>query len=190
MIHRLPSLLLWTGLCGVVSLAGGCAKSEPPAPPKEEASAPKPPRASTEEFWTSEQLVYLREKFGELESTPGTGLFHKVLQPGTGDERPGRANLVTVHYRGTFLDDRVFDDSRLKGRPFQFRVGVGHVIKGWDLAVADMRKGEKRLVVVPYWLGYGASGRIPTIMPRATLVFEIELLDWQSTAKVPGTPPS
>ena len=166
---------------------GGCAKPETPSPAAQaEVSAPKPPQSSTDEVWTSEQLQFLQEKFGALETTP-SGLHYKIVQPGSGEARPNRANLVSVFYRGTFLDGRVFDE-RMKDKPFQFRLGVGHVIKGWDQAVAEMHKGEKRLIVVPYWLGYGAAGKIPYILPRATLVFEIELLDWQSTSKVPGGP--
>lgn len=176
--------VLGLGALGVAALIGGCAKSETPPPAAQEVRPPKPPAAANDEVWTSEQLVYLQEKFGALETTDA-GLRYKILQPGTGEAKPSRANLVSVFYRGTFLDGRLFDE-RMKGKPFQFRVGVGQVIKGWDQAVADMRKGEKRLVVVPYWLGYGAAGKIPYIMPRAVLVFEIELLDWESTAKVPG----
>ena len=177
--------LCWACVGVAAGLAGGCAKPEAPPEPRPEASAPKPPAAAQDEVWTSEQLVFLQEKFGAMETTP-SGLHYKIVQPGTGEARPSRANLVSVHYRGTFLDGRVFDDSLAKGRPFQFRVGVGHVIKGWDQAVVEMRRGEKRLVVVPYWLGYGVGGKIPYILPRATLVFDIELLDWESTAKVPG----
>jgi FKBP-type peptidyl-prolyl cis-trans isomerase len=178
--------LLWLGAAVAAGVAGGCAKSEPTTEPKAQVSAPKPPPAATDEVWTSEQLVFVQEKFGPMDTTP-SGLRYKILQPGTGEARPSRANLTSVYYRGTFLDGRTFDE-RLKGAPFRFRVGVGHVIKGWDEAVIDMRKGEKRLVVVPYWLGYGVAGKIPYILPRATLVFEIELLDWESTSTVPGGP--
>ncbi len=184
-MNRRMFALLGLGALAVVALVGGCAKSEPPTTPAPAASAPKPPPSAIDEVWTSEQLVFLQEKFGALETTP-SGLRFKILQPGAGEARPNRANLVSVHYRGTFLDGRVFDE-RLKS-PFQFRVGVGKVIKGWDEAVMAMQKGEKRLIVVPYWLGYGVAGKIPYIMPRATLVFEIELLDWESTAKIPGAP--
>ncbi|MBK8475111.1 MAG: FKBP-type peptidyl-prolyl cis-trans isomerase [Opitutaceae bacterium] len=175
--------LLGLGALTAVALIGGCAKSEPPAPPPPAPSVPKPPLAATDEVWTSEQLAFLQEKFGALETT-ASGLRYKILQPGTGEARPNRANQVSVYYRGTFLDGRMFDE-RLKS-PFSFRVGVGKVIKGWDEAVMAMQKGEKRLIVVPYWLGYGVAGKIPYIMPRATLVFEIELLGWESTAKIPG----
>ena len=177
-----PLLLLAGAL-----LAGGCAKqSEPPAEPQP-AAAPKPPPAATEEVWTADQIAFIREKFGELERTP-TGMYFKILQPGEGEAKPARANLCTVHYRGSFFDGRVFDESYRRGRPFKFRVGVRQVIKGWDEAVAEMRKGEKRLIVVPYLLGYGAEGKIPVIMPRTPLVFEIELLDWETTTRVPTGP--
>jgi FKBP-type peptidyl-prolyl cis-trans isomerase len=171
---------------GVVAsvLSAGCSRRDEPAAEPPAAAAPKTPRPSTEEVWTSEQLVFLKEKFGELQST-STGLYYKILRPGVGDAKPERAKLCTVHYRGTFLDDRVFDESYKRGQPFKFRVGVPGVIPGWNQAVADMHKGEKRLVVVPYWLGYGVQGRIPVIPPRATLVFEIELLGWETTSKVP-----
>ena len=156
-------------------------KAEPPPPPP---AAPKPPAASTEAVWTAEQIAFITEKFGELQRTD-SGLYFKVLQPGQGDEKPPRGKLCSVRYRGTFLDGRVFDQTR-DDAPRQFRVGVGHVIKGWDQTLADMRKGEKRLIVVPYWLGYGEQGKIPYILPRATLVFEIELLGWVDTTKVPA----
>lgn len=172
------------GAAAGLFLAAGCARQEEAAPPP--AAENRPPPASTEEVWTAEQLAFLHEKFGELEHT-SSGLHYKILQPGTGEAKPSRANLCTVHYRGTFLDGRVFDESYRRQQPFKFRVGVRQVIKAWDEAVADMRKGEKRLIVAPYWLGYGAQGKIPVIMPRATLVFEIELLDWESTTKVPTT---
>ena len=182
-MRRTIALLL--GLPAALGVFGvGCSRREEPPPEPAAAAAPKTPRPSTEEVWTAEQLVFLKEKFGELQSTP-SGLYYKILRPGEGDAKPSRANLCTVHYRGTFLDDRVFDESYKRGQPFKFRVGVPGVIQGWNEAVADMHKGEKRLVVVPYWLGYGVQGRIPVIMPRTTLVFEIELLGWETTTKVP-----
>ncbi len=180
-----PRFTRITLLAAAVFLLAACTRKEEPAPAAP-AAAPKPPPASNEEVWTAEQIAFIREKFGELQPT-NSGLYYKILQPGQGEEKPPRAKLCTVHYRGTFLDGRMFDESARHGGPFKFRVGLGRVIKGWDESVADMRRGEKRLVVVPYWLGYGTKGQIPVIMPRATLVFEIELLEWENTTKVPGT---
>lgn len=182
-------VLLGCGLGALLVLGAGCgAKTDSAAATPAAAETPataKPPPASTKEEWTGEQLAFIKEKFGELQSTP-TGLLYRILQPGQGEERPPRGKLCTVHYRGTFLDGKVFDESYRRGEPFKFRVGVKQVIAGWDESVATMRKGEKRLIVVPYWLGYGAQGKIPYIMPRTTLVFEIELLDWAATSAVPS----
>jgi FKBP-type peptidyl-prolyl cis-trans isomerase len=85
-----------------------------------------------------------------------------------------------VQYEGRLLrDGTLFDSSYARRRPFIFQVGMGKVIPGWDAAVLDMKRGEKRTVIVPWWLGYGANGIPPKIPARASLVFEIELLDFQ-----------
>ncbi len=184
MKRRLPVLAMAAGLL----LGSGCTpKSEEPGRegPAREAEAAKVPRPSKDHSWTGEEIVFLKEKFGELQHS-ASGLYFKVLQPGEGEEKPPRGKLCAVRYRGTFLNDKVFDE-RLKS-PFKFRVGIGQVIRGWDEAVADMRRGEKRLVVVPYWLGYGEQGKVPYIMPRTTLVFEIELEGWETTTGIPVAP--
>lgn len=102
------------------------------------------------------------------------GIFGKVLRKGFG-EPPAAGSTVAVIYKGSLLDGTVFDQSALSGGPFRFRVGVGEVIPGWDKVVATMRKGEKRLVVIPPELAYGASGAGGVIPPNAFLVFEMEL---------------
>lgn len=86
-------------------------------------------------------------------------------------------DTVTVHYVGTLLNGTQFDSSYPSGRPFTFRIGAGQVIPGWDEAFPLMRKGDKRTLIVPYWLAYGVNGRPPKIPPRATLVFDVEVLD-------------
>ncbi len=78
-----------------------------------------------------------------------------------------------MHYVGRLDNGKIFDQSRA---PFEFRLGVGRVIKGWDLGVASMRVGGKRKLIVPAKLAYGAAGVPGTIPPNATLTFEVELL--------------
>ncbi|MQA60417.1 MAG: FKBP-type peptidyl-prolyl cis-trans isomerase [Actinophytocola sp.] len=84
---------------------------------------------------------------------------------------------VAVHYVGTLTDGQKFDSSRDRAQPFQFPLGAGHVIQGWDKGVAGMRVGGLRKLTVPPHLGYGERGFPPVIPANATLVFEVELLD-------------
>ncbi len=107
-----------------------------------------------------------------------SGLRHVQHRPGTGSP-PATGALVVAHYHGTLLDGTKFDSSYDRGVPYSFRVGAGEVIKGWDEAFAQMTKGEKRTLIVPWWLAYGAEGRPPRIPPRATLIFEVELVEIQ-----------
>ncbi len=109
----------------------------------------------------------------KLIKTP-SGLQYADIVVGTGAEAvPGKT--VSVHYVGTLTDGKKFDSSRDRNEPFEFTLGDGHVIKGWDEGVAGMRVGGTRKLIIPPDLAYGnrAVGSIP---PNSTLVFEVELL--------------
>lgn len=104
-----------------------------------------------------------------------SGLKYKELQPGTGATAE-RGQNVQVHYTGWLRSGKQFDSSVGRGQPFQFQLGAGRVIKGWDEGVAGMRVGGKRMLLIPPQLGYGARGAGGKIPPNAELVFEVELL--------------
>lgn len=84
-------------------------------------------------------------------------------------------NDVTVHYEGRLTDGKVFDASHKRG-PFEFKLGAGRVIAGWDMGVAGMKVGGKRRLTIPGELAYGSRGVPGVIPPDATLVFDVELI--------------
>ena len=102
------------------------------------------------------------------------GLQIQDLTVGTGPEvKLGQG--LTMHYSGTLEDGTKFDSSYDRGEPFQFVLGAGQVIQGWDLGVQGMKVGGKRKLIIPPTLGYGERG-IGPIPPNATLIFEVEVL--------------
>lgn len=104
-----------------------------------------------------------------------TGLRYVILREGEGPS-PKPGDKVNVLYVGRLLDGKVFDEAKDPSQPFTFRVRRDMVIEGWDQVLQLMRKGEKRLVIIPPEMGYGTRGQPPKIGRNATLVFEIELL--------------
>jgi FKBP-type peptidyl-prolyl cis-trans isomerase FkpA len=104
-----------------------------------------------------------------------SGLEYEDAVVGAGAS-PQKGQTVTVHYTGHLTDGKKFDSSVDRGQPFQFIIGVGQVIKGWDEGVMSMRVGGKRTLTIPAQLGYGARGAGNVIPPNATLVFDVELL--------------
>jgi len=111
---------------------------------------------------------------GGSETPTGSGLKYVDEVVGTG-ESPSPGKTVKVHYTGRLEDGTKFDSSVDRGQPFEFTIGVGQVIKGWDEGVMTMKVGGKRKLIVPPDLGYGADGAGP-IPPNSTLIFDVELL--------------
>jgi len=107
--------------------------------------------------------------------TTKSGLKYEDLKVGTGPS-PKTGQTVTVHYTGWLTNGSKFDSSRDRGQPFEFQIGVGQVIKGWDEGVATMKVGGRRKLTIPSQLGYGERGAGGAIPPNATLVFDVELL--------------
>lgn len=105
-----------------------------------------------------------------------SGVEYTDTVVGTGAS-PQTGQTVTVHYTGRLANGTKFDSSVDRGQPFQFTIGVGQVIKGWDEGVMSMNVGGKRTLTIPPQLGYGARGAGSVIPPNATLVFEVELLE-------------
>ena len=160
-----------------ISRSGFLSRKDPGEPTskymRETMDTPRTPQLSTEESAT------IAEKYGAATVRP-SGLRYIIRAPGTGDATPRSGQEVTVQYEGRLLaTGKKFDSSYDHHRPFSFMVGVGRVIPGWDAMVIEMKRGEKRTVIIPWWLGYGTRGAGSLIPPKASLVFEIELLDFQ-----------
>jgi len=119
-------------------------------------------------------LTLIATKYPGAQTT-ANGIRFLILKEGTGP-KPQAGNTVSVNYKGMFLNGETFDASDFHGGPFQFQAGAGRVIPGWDQMVLDMKKGEKRLVVLPPELAYGERGAGGVIPPNAFLVFEMELV--------------
>ncbi len=111
------------------------------------------------------------------------GLRIQIVFKGEGEEIKS-GEVARVHYTGWLYDEGApdgkgvkFDSSRDRGTPFAFKLGIGQVIQGWDLGVAGMMVGERRILTIPPELGYGDRGFGPDIPPGATLLFDVELVE-------------
>lgn len=123
-----------------------------------------------------DQKALIKKKWPKAVTT-ASGLMFVATTAGVGP-KPKKGSKIKAHYTGTLLDGKKFDSSRDRGRAFEFNVGMGRVIVGWDEAFLDMNKGEKRVLIIPHHLAYGERGYPPVIPPKATLVFDVELIDF------------
>ena len=126
------------------------------------------------EEYKEQNLLFLEEiALQEGVKKLAGGILYKVTEPGSGTVSPRPDNVVSVHYRGTLIDGREFDNSYERNCPEAFR--LNQVIEGWQIALQQMHVGDKWVVCIPYTSGYGnrASGPIPAF---STLIFEVELL--------------
>lgn len=125
-----------------------------------------------------EDVEFVEKKWPTAKRT-FTGLRYVILKPGdVSGPMPEKGNEVSVHYKGMLLDGTVFDQSQ-PGQPLTMRIGRGNLIEGWEQALQRMHKGEKWILIVPPEMAYGARGKPPTIKRNATLVFEMELVDFK-----------
>ena len=118
-----------------------------------------------------EKLIKISKGFNKTES----GLLYKIINKNN-KESPKTGDTVKVHYKGKLLDDTVFDSSYKRNQPFEFSIGLGQVIKGWDEGILLLGKGDKAQFIIPPNLAYGESGAGGVIPPNATLIFDVELL--------------
>jgi FKBP-type peptidyl-prolyl cis-trans isomerase len=144
---------------------------EPVSPGASSPSASEPPAKSSAP--ADKSLTQPVPKPEHLIKDPG-GYQYQDVVVGKG-KSPKKGQTVTVNYTGWLADGKQFDSTNIHG-PFSFRLDEKEVIEGWDLGIASMKVGGKRILVIPPNLAYGAGGNPPTIPPNATLTFEVELL--------------
>ena len=127
-----------------------------------------------------EDLEIVEKKWPEAKRTY-TGLRYIVIKkPAKDSSSPTQGMLATVLHKGMLLDGTIFDQSPDADHPLKARIGRGELIDGWDEALQKLHKGEKWLLIVPPEMAYGARGKPPAIPRNATLVFEMELVDFSA----------
>lgn len=139
----------------------------PPSPQPSEAAQPGGERAAL--------ASSLKIDLAKIVKHP-SGLEYFVRKTGTGAV-PQKGDRIRAHYTGYLLNGTKFDSSVDRGQPFDTGIGVGQVIKGWDIAFTEMKVGEQRVLFLPPDLAYGPRGIGGVIPPNATLVFDVELLE-------------
>jgi peptidylprolyl isomerase len=167
----LVSLGLMLG-CGILILVFQFAVGTPDA--TAQAILPANPVATVNQSTPAPSNLTAMES-NENQVTTASGLKYVEIAEGTG-ETPAKGQTVSVHYTGTLESGKKFDSSRDRNSAFEFQIGEGQVIKGWDEGLSTMKVGGRRKLIIPAELGYGARGAGGVIPPNATLVFDVELL--------------
>ncbi len=172
---KISSKLTFAATAAVLALLAGCGKNDGKVADLEE----RVRYLETQEPTLSHgfQVEEIAKLYPAAQSTE-SGLHYIVEKEGEG-ESPTKGQTVTAHYHGTLLDGKVFDSSVKRGSPFQFPVGMGRVIKGWDEAFLGMKKGEKRKLILPAEIAYGMRGSPPVIPANSILIFDVELIDFK-----------
>jgi peptidylprolyl isomerase len=111
--------------------------------------------------------------------TTPSGLIYLITKKGTG-RQPKKGETIVVHYTGMLTDGVKFDSSRDRNEPFEFKLGAGRVIKGWDEGFSNLRVGDHAILVIPSELAYGSTGAGGVIPPDAKLIFVVEVVDVKS----------
>jgi hypothetical protein len=143
-------------------------------------SSTEQPISNTTEL--QQQKKKKKEKLKKVNLTKDGGVVKKIVKQGLGDETPPNGATVFVHYVGTLASGgKPFDSSRDRDEKFSFTLGRGEVIKGWDIGVASMKRGERSILTLTSDYAYGAHGAGSDIPPNATLIFDIELFDWKES---------
>jgi len=120
-------------------------------------------------------IVFPTSSAASQSAGPEGKLLIQDIKEGTGSAVKA-GDKILIHYTGMLTNGQKFDSSLDRGQPFETRIGIGMVIKGWDEGAIGMKVGGKRRLIIPPELGYGATGAGNVIPPNATLIFDLELL--------------